>query len=780
MRAHWNKIDLACIIVIVASYYVLSVSGLNWDHLELAGGYGLDPDGGGISEALGYLYNLQENWSIGYKDYPQGYGLLLALFNGLAVSVASLAGKLPTFELHMTTQPYSRLLMPVADISSAEGRIFFTLVARGMSALFGFLTVVLVYFIGRDYFCSRRVGFIASIFLLSTYPFVQLSLIAKYPATTTFFFLLSFYLSCRLLQNPSPRLYLYSGLSVGFVIATSYLSGLVLLVLLLAHAVIMKAEGTLAFVKIWFDKRILSAAFMVVVGFLLFNPRVFAHAPILVLDFMAWLRQMQPTDQRADLWLPIRYAGMGGSVLHLRDEIGLPLLFSMLAGLAHATAKYSHRIAPFLLVGFSHLIIYPFYQASYFISTAYPVLLLLAAGGLVSGVDGWNGFPLEIYVRTLFRSKHFTPLHGGAAITSLAPVHAALVNLLVLGLIVTSISAPGAARIVAQNLINEEMSTSIQARQWILRTLPVNSKYLVDAGGIQISDAVAHTFHASYQGGSRMTAHSLQDIIHTNGVEVFSAAYAVSGSDLTLLLSDENISKYPALKRNLSPADIGFGLREAFAEYTNLLSKNAVLLKEFPAGRWIGVERKNSFGYQFEGLTWAHAYEFLTDASSRTHGPPIKIYQLTPEFWWAVEAALFTEKPAAVCNESNSSGAAHSGTRMIEQTAVYESNTKTFAIEFCWQSDHKKVMNEVVFSLDYASMLKRDFWYYIKRGISTVLGTNQRHRQIYREYFNLQGDSYRATTTFSVPDNMVKGDYVLRYYFSDDPYNEIELARITQ
>lgn len=86
MRYHWNKIDLACIIAIVASYYVLSVSGLNWDHLELAGGYGLDPDGGGISEALGYLYNLQENWHIGFKEYPQGYGILLALFDGLAVS----------------------------------------------------------------------------------------------------------------------------------------------------------------------------------------------------------------------------------------------------------------------------------------------------------------------------------------------------------------------------------------------------------------------------------------------------------------------------------------------------------------------------------------------------------------------------------------------------------------------------------------------------------------------------------------------------------------------
>ena len=780
MKFNWRRPDLFCVATLATAYFFLSVVSLNWDHLELAGGYGLDPDGGGISEALGYLYNLQENWHIGFKEYPQGYGILLALLDGLAVAVASLAGKLPAFEVHMANQSYSRLLMAVADISSAEGRIFFTLVARGMSALFGFLTVVLVYFIGRDYFCSRRVGFIASIFLLSTYPFVQLSLIAKYPATTTFFFLLSFYLSCRLLQNPSPRLYLYSGLGVGIVIATSYFGGLILLVLLLSHAMIMKAEGTLAFVKVWFDKRIISALFMVGVGFVVFNPRVFTHAPTMVLDLMGMVRHMQSPDRRADTLLPMVYAGIGGSVLHLRDEIGLPLLGSMLAGLAYATAKYSRRLAPFLLVGYSHLLIYPFYQASYFISTAYPVLLLLASYGLVSGVDGWQGSRLEIYVRTLFRSKHFTPLHGGAAITSKVQMHASPVNLLVLGLIVTGISGPGAARIVAQNLINEQMSTNIQARQWILRTLPVNSKYLVDTSGVQISDLVAQTFNASLSGGSRMITHSLQDIIHANGVEVFSAAYAVTGNDLIEFLSDENISKYPTLKRNLSPAGFGFGLREAYSEYTNLLSKHAVLLKEFPAGRWIGVDPQSAFGYQFEGLTWSRTYEFLSDAGSRTHGPAIKIYQLTPEFWRAVETALFTEKPAAVCTESNSSGAAHNGMRMIEQTAVYESNTKTFAIEFCWQSDHKKVMNEVVFSLDYASMLKRDFWYYIKRGISTVLGTNQRHRQIYREYFNLQGDSYRAATTFSVPDNMVKGDYVLRYYFSDDPYNEIELTRITQ
>jgi hypothetical protein len=277
-----------------------------------------------------------------------------------------------------------------------------------------------------------------------------------------------------------------------------------------------------------------------------------------------------------------------------------------------------------------------------------------------------------------------------------------------------------------------------------------------------------------------MITHSLQDIIHGNGVEVFSAEYAVTGSDLVEFISDENIARYPVLKQNLSPSGFGFGLKEAYSEYTTLLNENAVLLKEFPAGQWIGNDPQAAFGYQFKGVAWSRAFDFFWGSSSRTHGPPIRIYQLTTQFWQAIEAKLFTDKPAAVCAQSDNTATAHNGVRLLEKSAVYSPTTKTFAIELCWQSDRSKIMNELTFSLDYASMLERDFWYYIKRAISSVLGINQRHRQTYREYFNLQGDSYRASTTFTIPDNMAKGDYVLRYYFADDPFNELELARITQ
>ena len=280
--------------------------------------------------------------------------------------------------------------------------------------------------------------------------------------------------------------------------------------------------------------------------------------------------------------------------------------------------------------------------------------------------------------------------------------------------------------------------------------------------------------------GGRAVTNSLQDIFHANGPAVFSAEYAVTGSDFLDFISESNIKRYPALERNLSTTGVGFGLKDAYQEYFDLLDKNAVLLNTFPKGNWVGEDHTNVFGFLFEGVPWVHSWKFLIDASTRTHGPEIKIYKLTPEFWQAIEARLFTDKPAAVCTQSRSSSAAQNGMRLMETTAVYDPATKTFAIELCWQSDRKRVMNELVFSLDYATMLERDFWYYIKRGISTVLVTNQRHWQIYREYFNLQGDSYRASTTFTVPDNMAKGDYVLRYYFADDPYNELELARITQ
>ena len=780
MKPNWNKFDLLCIIAIIVSYYFLSVIGLNWDHLELAGGYGLDPDSQGISEALGYLYNLRENWRIGGKEYPQGYGILLALFYGIAVSAATLAGKLPSFDIQMANQPYGRLLMAVADISTADGRIFFTLVARGMSSLFGLLTILLVYVIGRDYFQSRKVGIAASIMLLSTYPLIIFSQYAKYPAAATFFFLLSFYLSSGVVKTPSISQYFGAGLCAGFAISVIYFNGIAVIVLLLSHTIVFRNYQAHGSKLGWFDKKIGVALIAAGCGFLLTNLRFLSDGPTLILDIMAWSRMFFASDNRGDIAINKLHRGVFGGLFRLWDDVGLPLLAAMILGLLASAKTYSRQNALFLFVGFFYLAFSIVGAQSYIVATAYPVLTLLFAQWCCQAVTHLTNLLTAALSRfTVWRR----PLkRNGTRTTNEHPLvaHQTAIASLVFGVVVIAVSGPGIGRVTAQNLINQDFSTKIQARQWVQGNLPVDAKYIVDSLGIQIEPITGRVFQASFGGGARTVTHSLQDILHANGPQVFSAEYAVTGSDFLEFISESNVRKYPALERNLSTAGVGFGLKEAYQEYFELLNKNAVLLKEFPKGNWGGEDQINNFGFLFEGVPWVHYWDFLKDASTRSHGPEIKIYKLTPQFWQAMEAKLFTNKPAAVCAQSDNAGAAHNGLRLMEKNAVYDPTTKTFAIELCWQSDHSKIMNELTFSLDYASMLKRDFWYYIKRGISTVLGTNQRHQQIYREYFNLQGNSYRATTTFTVPDNMAKGNYVLRYYFADDSYNEIELARITQ
>ena len=780
MKSYWNKVDLVCLTTIVVSYFLLSVIGLNWDHLELAGGYGLDPDSQGISEALGYLYNFQENWRIGGKEYPQGYGMLLALFYGFAVPAASLAGKLPAFEIQMANQPYGRLLMAVANISTADGRIFFTMAARGMSSLFGLLTVFLVYVIGRDYFHSRKVGIAASIMLLSAYPFIIFSQYAKYPAIATFSFLLSIYLSSRLADTPTIIRYFWAGLCTGFAISIIYFNGIALIVLLLSHKVVLQNDQAQGSKLAWFDKRIGIALIAAGFGFLLTNLRIFYNGPTLILDIMAWSRMFFASDRRGDDILSKLHGGVFGGLFLVWDDVGLPLLAAMVLGLLASTKTYLRRNALFIFVGCFYLAFTVVGAQSYIVATSYPVLMLLFAQWCNQAV---NRLPKQLTALLSRLTVLRQPLkQRRIGTTNAYPVvaHQTFISSLVFGAVVIAVSSQGIGRITAQNLINQNVSTKLQARNWVLGNLPHDATIIVDGMGIQIEPIPQRVFQASFGGGARAVTHSLQDIFHANGPAMFSAEYAVTGSDFLEFISESNIKRYSALERNLSTTGVGFGLKDAYEEYFELLDKNAVLLKTFSQGNWLGEDHINVRGFLFEGVPWLHSWNFLIDASTRTHGPEIKIYKLTPKFWQAIEARLFTDKPAAVCTQSRSSSAAHNGMRLMETTAVYDPATKTFVIELCWQSDHERVMNELVFSLDYATMLERDFWYYIKRGISTVLGTNQRHRQIYREYFNLHGDSYRASTTFTIPDNMAKGNYVLRYYFADDPYNELELARISQ
>jgi len=90
------KPDCVYIILLTIIYFSLSLTGISWDNLEMRNGYGQDPDGGVVPEALGYLHNPGATWNIGHKVYPQGYGIVLAGFYKLTLLVSSLFDHQPS------------------------------------------------------------------------------------------------------------------------------------------------------------------------------------------------------------------------------------------------------------------------------------------------------------------------------------------------------------------------------------------------------------------------------------------------------------------------------------------------------------------------------------------------------------------------------------------------------------------------------------------------------------------------------------------------------------
>jgi len=116
----------------------------------------------------------------------------------------------------------------------------FFLVARALSAFFGSLTLILIYFFGKRFF-SRRVALFSTAFLAFTVLHIQLSHFLTVDVMLTFFILLAVYFSASVVKSfGSFRSYLLTGLAIGLALATkvsalplySVLSGAHILVLL--------------------------------------------------------------------------------------------------------------------------------------------------------------------------------------------------------------------------------------------------------------------------------------------------------------------------------------------------------------------------------------------------------------------------------------------------------------------------------------------------------------------------------------------------------------------
>ena len=121
-------------------------------------------------------------------------------------------------------------------------RVDFFLTGRMMSALFGSLTLLLLYRFGKRFF-SERVGLLSLAFLSLTVLHIQLSHFLTVDVMLTFFVLLAVYCAARLVESPDKfRFSALSGAATGLALATKVSAAPLFGVLALAHLLALFAS----------------------------------------------------------------------------------------------------------------------------------------------------------------------------------------------------------------------------------------------------------------------------------------------------------------------------------------------------------------------------------------------------------------------------------------------------------------------------------------------------------------------------------------------------------
>lgn len=152
----------------------------------------------------------------------------------------------------------------------------FYLIGRFATAVFGVLTVAMVYVIGRRFFNSR-VGILASWFLVFSFLHVENSHYIKPDVQMTFLVVLSFYYSARILQKGATSDYVLAGMIGGFAVSTKYPAIFIFVPLVIAH-LLRGSEEQGNFRKLIVNRKLLLATVIMGVGF-------FLGTPFALLDF---------------------------------------------------------------------------------------------------------------------------------------------------------------------------------------------------------------------------------------------------------------------------------------------------------------------------------------------------------------------------------------------------------------------------------------------------------------------------------------------------------------
>lgn len=323
----------------------------------------------------------------------------------------------------------------------------FYLLGRMASVVFGTLSLVLVYHIGKKAY-NRRVGVIAAWFLAVTPLHVTLSHTMKTDVTSVFFMLLAVWFSIQVLRGEATRYYVLAGLFSGLALGTRYPTGLVMALVPLAHWLKFewRRHDVIAHAC---DRRVVLSLATGAVAFALVSP-------FSLLDFgnaMAQLRALAPHVAKGGDPFQIGYLP-NYWILHplqLASASSVGVVFLGISILGVIYALWRRRGEDILLVALP-LLFYFLFSYSGFGYTHIPDQYLLPA------------VPCLIILGARFYDVAMSRLTGNAWVGAAG---------------VVLLSLPALVSTLRTDYVDSQPTTMVVAKQWVEQHIPRGSRILI-------------------------------------------------------------------------------------------------------------------------------------------------------------------------------------------------------------------------------------------------------------------------------------------------------------
>lgn len=216
----------------------------------------------------------------------------------------------------------------------------FYLIGRTIAALFGAMTILLVYILSKRVF-NKNIGLLSALFLTFTFLHTRTSHYARHDIPVTFFIVLTYIFIIDIYKKSRIKDYVLSGFFSGLAIATNWNAVVLIPSIIISHILACRKRDK-NIINSLFNKLLILSGLMILVG-------LFCGAPFIFLDFKTFYQafffqvgrflSVHPVE-------PVLFAQRGWVfyVSHsLFYGLGWPLLILSIAGLLYAIYKHSRE-----------------------------------------------------------------------------------------------------------------------------------------------------------------------------------------------------------------------------------------------------------------------------------------------------------------------------------------------------------------------------------------------------------------------------------------------------